>query len=263
MNLSIRPWAALAVALCVATSFAAAEEWGTLRGQFVVDGDVPAPAKLSVTKDANVCSLHPPINEEVIVGPDGGLANVVIYLTADDTPPIHSDYAATADASIELDNKNCAFSPHVALYRTGQKLLLKNSDSVGHNSNITCISNTSQNVLIPAGGEVDVSFSAGERLPMTVACNIHPWMKAYILIQDHPYMACTDKDGKFEIKNLPVGEHEFVFWHEKLRYLRGFKIGGGETSRKGRLDISVKPGDDPANDLGQVKVTAAQLTAAD
>ncbi len=76
-------------------------------------------------------------------------------------------------------------------------------------------------------------------------------------------MALTDKDGKFEIKNLPAGEHEFVFWHEKLRYLRGFKIGSGETDRKGRLEIDVKAGDDPANDLGQVKVTAAQLTVAD
>ena len=49
---------------------------------------------------------------------------------------------------------------------------------------------------------------------MPVVCNIHPWMKAYILSLDHPYMAVTGEDGTFEIKNMPAGQHEFQFWHE-------------------------------------------------
>ena len=60
---------------------------------------------------------------------------------------------------------------------------------------------------------------------------------------------------------LPVGKHEFQFWHEKLRYLRGFKIGGAETSRrKGRLEIDVKT---DKNDLGTIKVDAKLLTVVD
>ena len=41
-------------------------------------------------------------------------------------------------------------------------------------------------------------------------------MRAYWLIIDHPYAALTDKDGKFQIDNLPVGEHNFRIWHERI-----------------------------------------------
>ena len=95
---------------------------------------------------------------------------------------------------------------------------------------------------------------------MTVACNIHPWMKAYVLIQEHPYMALSGKDGIVEIKNVPAGKHEFIFWHEKLRYLRKMKIGDGSTSKKGRLKLTVKSGD--ANDLGEVHIPASKLLTA-
>ncbi len=237
---------------------AAAGDWGTIRGKFVVDGDVSAPAKLEVTKDTQVCTAHHPVNEEVVVGAGNGLANVVVYLYSRSTPEIHPDYQAQADNQVAIDNLHCAFAPHVATLWTSQTLLLKNSDSVGHNSNITCIYNDSKNVLIPAGGEVPVKFEEKEKLPVAVACNIHPWMKGYVLIQDHPYMAVTKADGTFEIKNVPAGKQQLVFWHEKLAYLRGVKIGDGETSRKGRLKLKVASGD---NDLGVVQIKAKDLAA--
>ena len=42
----------------------------------------------------------------------------------------------TASDEVVLDNKDCRFEPHVAVVRTSQKLALKNSDPVGHNSKI-------------------------------------------------------------------------------------------------------------------------------
>ena len=41
----------------------------------------------------------------------------------------------------------------------------------------------------------------------------------YWLIVDHPYAALTDKDGWFSIDNLPVGEHQFKIWHERVGYV--------------------------------------------
>ena len=48
---------------------------------------------------------------------------------------------------------------------------------------------------------------------------------------DHPYAALTDKDGKFQIDNLPVGEHNFRIWHERL----------GDINKK--YQVSVTAGD--------------------
>ena len=57
-------------------------------------------------------------------------------------------------------------------------------------------------------------------MPVKVACNIHPWMNAWLVVKDHPYMAVSDDNGKLEIKNLPAGEWSFQIWQEKAGYLR-------------------------------------------
>ena len=65
------------------------------------------------------------------------------------------------------------------------------------------------------------------------SCNIHPWMDAYVWVFDHPYVAVTDKDGNYEIKNVPVGSKVHVVgWHEKVEYLAPGKKGGDRTKRR-------------------------------
>ena len=44
-------------------------------------------------------------------------------------------------------------------------------------------------------------------------------MVAYWVILDHPYAAISDENGNFEIKDLPVGTHEFNVWQESAGYL--------------------------------------------
>ncbi len=50
-------------------------------------------------------------------------------------------------------------------------------------------------------------------------CNVHPWMKGYIAVFQHPYFAITGKDGTFELKNVPHGEFRIEAWHEKYGVL--------------------------------------------
>ena len=77
-------------------------------------------------------------------------------------------------------------------------------------------------------------------------------MNARVLIKDSPYMAVTDKDGKFAIKNLPVGEHTFQVWQEASGYVSSVSIDGKKTKwSKGRFDFTVQDGD---NDMGVIKV---------
>ena len=53
-------------------------------------------------------------------------------------------------------------------------------------------------------------------IPVTVKCNIHPWMTAYYFVMDHPYFAVTNEKGEFKIDGLPAGEYTLAAWHEEF-----------------------------------------------
>jgi len=244
-------------ALMLVVSAAPAADWGTLKGRFVISGDVAAPAALTVDKDVEVCGKHKLVNEEVVVADDKGVANVVVFVR-DKKVTVKPELAAAAkEAKPVLDNLNCRFEPHVLFVQAGQELVIKNSDPVGHNSNISTVKNPPSNNLIPAGGEVTATFGSDEAVPAQVTCNIHPWMKGWIVVRDNPYAAVSGPDGSFEIADLPAEELELQFWHEKAGYIGEMTIGGKkEKARRGRMKLEVKPGD---NDLGEIVLDAGMF----
>jgi hypothetical protein len=83
-------------------------------------------------------------------------------------------------------------------------------------------------------------------------------MRGYMLIQDHPYMAVSDKDGKFEIKNLPVGEWTFIVWQEGVGFLPRAQVNGKPQEwRRGRMTVKITDG--KTTELGQIIVDPAVL----
>jgi plastocyanin len=244
-----------AVAFTACPLVALAEEWGTLKGRFTFGGAVPASSELKADKDVEVCGKHKLLSEEMVVGADKGVANVVVFVR-DKSVKVHPDLAASKSEKVVLDNKDCRFEPHVAFVQTGQTLVLKNSDTVGHNSNVATIKNPPSNSLIPAGGESTVTFSNDEAIPAQVTCNIHPWMKSWLVVRPNPYAAVSKADGSFEIKNVPAGgELELQLWHEKAGYIGEVTIGGkAEKIAKGRKKVKVAAGD---NDLGEMVLNAS------
>jgi len=223
------------VVACIFAS-AAQAQWGDLEGQFLFDGAVPTPAKISVNKDVEVCAKHPLVDESLVVDKDSkGIKNVVIYVRSK-IDKVHPDYSKAAK-KVTYDNLHCRFEPHILVMQTTQTLELKNSDSVGHNANIQPILDTGHNPLLPPSASYDITFGREQRIPVPVSCNIHPWMKGYVLPRSNPYAVTTDKDGKFVIKNLPVGEHEFQIWQEKAGYLEA-----KSDWKRGRVKITIKAG---------------------
>jgi plastocyanin len=248
---SLAPAACFALAALISSLPAGASaEWGSLKGRFVLGGDMAAAAALTVDKDVEVCGKHKLLSEEVVVGDDKGLANVVVFVRDKKVKVKPELEAAAKEAKPVLDNLDCRFDPHVLFVQAGQELVIKNSDSVGHNSNIATVKNAPSNNLIPAGGQVTSKFTTDEAVPAQVTCNIHPWMKGWIVVRDNPYAAVSKADGSFEIADLPAGEVELQFWHEKAGYIGEMKIGGkDEKVSKGRKKVAIAAA---GTDLGEI-----------
>lgn len=254
--------ALIAVSFAVGTAQVQAQGWGNLKGKFVFDGSAKDPAKLAITKDAEVCGKHGLVDESLIVGKDGGIANVLVSLylaPGAKAPAIHESYESDAKAEVVLDNNKCRFEPHITLLRTTQTLVIKNSDPVGHNTKADLIKNKPFNDLIPAGGMLKKSpFGTEEILPMQVSCSIHPWMRAHLVIRKDPYMTVSAEDGTFEIKNIPAGKHNFRAWQESAGYIQKVSVKGkAESWAKGRFEVTIKNGED--FDLGEIKIPAASF----
>lgn len=245
---------------CTANRTASAEEWGDLTGTITIDAKVkvPAQANINVDKDREVCGKHNLKVESVIVNPENrGFADILVYVYArkGPKPPVHADYKETADAKVTLDNVGCRYEPRVTLLRTTQTLVIGNKDTIGHNTKIDTFKNPPINPIIPAGAEIEQKFPVAETRPSPVGCNIHPWMAATLLVQDHPYMTVTDKDGKFTIEKLPAGEWTFQFRHPMKGYITDVTVNNKtEEWKKGRTKLKIKSG---TNDLGNIVISAA------
>ncbi len=252
-------WATLIIALISAVTSAA--DWGSLKGRFVLNGPLPEQPKLQISKDVEFCGKYEPRSEKLMVHrEDRGIANVVVWL---DIKPgekvaIHPSYDEAATAQIKLANKGCRFDPHICVLRTGQTLLIDNPDQVDHNTAAGLDKNDPFNALTHAGKSSErPRFKQAERLPAQVQCSIHPWMTGWLVVKDHPYVAVTDEHGRFELKNLPTGEHTFVVWHEQPGYVQEVTRGAqSESWKRGKITIRVSAGE---TDFGEVRLTADAL----
>jgi len=249
---------ALSCMLSAAPLVAQAQEWATLKAKIVYDGPIPTRVKVDSSKDA-FCAKLDIVSEAMVVGKGGELANLALIMDPrkSKVDAIHPDLAEPSAEPVVLDNDGCIFKPHVFVARAGQTVKVKNSDQTGHNAKFDFFSNESRNDLIPVGGSIEFKLESAERASANpVECNIHPWMKSYIIVRDHPYVGVSGEDGVIEIKNLPAGEVTFRLWHENQDGAIDKGEVGGKAQKwsRGYMEVDLKPG---MNDLGTIKIPAA------
>lgn len=244
---------AAAIAAAFAVGFPGAgraDDWGTVKGQVTWGGkELPKPEKIAVDKDKEHClSKGDLFKEEFVVSKNGGVKNVFVWLQKGNDfkakLPIHPDLKTVKGKDIVIDQPCCKFEPHALAIRAGQKIIGKNSSPIAHNMKWAGgDENPGDNKLIPAGGKIEIVLEASKS-PVIVECNIHPWMRGWVRVFNHPYFAVTDADGKFEIKNAPAGKYNLVMWQEGVGWVNGGKTGQViEIPANGTVEVNgkVKP----------------------
>ena len=112
-----------------------------------------------------------------------------------------------------MDQRNYAFRPHVLALRSGDEVRFMNSDNANHNVHAIDSANAF-NLAGGAGVALTRRFrrpAAGR--PVAVGCDIHPWMKAWIYVFDHPWFAVTDATGAFRLDGVPPGKQVLGIHH--------------------------------------------------
>jgi hypothetical protein len=184
----------------------------TINGLVKFEGTPAKPPALQMSADPFCQSQHaaPVTDEEVVVGPAGELANVILWIkNAPSAPP--------PQTAALLDQKGCRYIPHVQAIQVNQPLQIRNDDNTLHNVHAMPSVNSQFNEGQPVQGMVSTKkFDKPEPAPFKVKCDVHGWMKSYMIVLPHPYHGVSAMNGAYTIPNLPPGNYTIVAWHEKF-----------------------------------------------
>ena len=204
---------------------------GTLKGHVKYDGKPPKKKKLRMDADPVCGSSHsgPVFSENFKMAEDGSMADALVYLV-----DVSYDGGVPSEPAV-LDQKGCIYIPHVFGMIAGQELLIKNSDATLHNIHSMPKVNKEFNFAMPkVVKEKKSTFAKSEPNPFYIKCDVHPWMKSWVLVSDHPYFAVTDASGNFSIEGIPSGTYDVICWQEKFgkkTLTSSVTIGDGETTK--------------------------------
>lgn len=180
---------------------------GTIAGTVKFAADPPPARQINVTKDLQVCGKEPIYNESLMVDQaTRGIKWAVVK--------VEGAKGKWSGKQATIDQRGCKFRPHVLVTPPG-KITVLNSDGVLHNFRTTSTKNAPLNRAQPGfRKQMDVELKQPEVVKVT--CDAHPWMAAWIVVSDHPYVAVTDEKGTFKIENVPPGSYTLEVWQETL-----------------------------------------------
>jgi hypothetical protein len=64
-----------------------------------------------------------------------------------------------------------------------------------------------------------------------IDCDLHTWMRAWVVVADHPFFVVTGPQGEFVLENVPPGKYTLKVWHETLGTVtRDVTVGDQDTT---------------------------------
>ena len=184
------------------------KDGGSVSGTVKFKGTAPAPKKLEVSKDKEVCGKTPKVDQSLVVN-NGNLANAVVTITDIKTGK------KIDTKKVTMDQKGCEYQPHVLAFPVGTTVEILNPDGILHNVHSYSKVNSPFNMAQPKFKKtLDVKIDKPEAIE--VKCDVHSWMQGWLVATPTPYVAVTDNSGNFKLTDVPAGTYTVEVWHEKL-----------------------------------------------
>jgi hypothetical protein len=185
----------------------------TITGLVKLEGTPPKMPAIQMSADPYCLSQHKggegAQDEEVVTGPAGELANVIVYVE-------NAPKTAPPGTPALLDQKGCKYIPHVQVVEVGQPLQIRNDDATLHNVHAMPEINSQFNEGQPIQGMISTKkLDKVEMKPFRIKCDVHGWMKSFMAVLPHGYHSVSQMNGTFSIGNLPPGTYKLIAWHEK------------------------------------------------
>jgi len=202
------------------------KDGGSISGTVKFAGAAPAPKKLDVSKDKEVCGKSGKTDQSLIVS-GGNLVNAVVSIT-----DIKTGKKIDTTKKVKLDQKECEYHPHVLAFPAGTTVEIQNPDGILHNVHSYSKVNPQFNIAQPKFKKtVDVKIEKPEAI--SVKCDVHGWMSGWLVATESPYVAVTDNSGSFKLTDVPAGSYTVEVWHETLGKT------GQKVTVKGKEDAKV------------------------
>ncbi|MGA2354667.1 MAG: carboxypeptidase-like regulatory domain-containing protein [Terriglobales bacterium] len=224
MKFLVRPLALIACFLVPVLSAAQSvyqvisfQDGGNIRGNVRWQGAMPHLVSSEINKDTQICDplgqKHRDL-ERLLIAPNGGVANTVVFLRN-----ISKGKAMDLPAARRfLNQKSCRYEPHILLVPEQATLTVRDSDPLLHTVQMS--GSADYNLPFIREGQ-EITRPMTREGVVSMRCNAgHVWMNGEMIVARHPYYAVTDQDGNFELTDIPPGDYEIVAWHE------GWKVVG-------------------------------------
>jgi len=196
-------------------------EFGSVQGVVTFRGEIP---RSQIADDAGLRRELLEVDRDT-----HGLRYVVAFLTplnATSNQAAAVSQGSPAKPRITVDQQDYAFLPRVVAVRQSEPVTFTNSDPANHNVRTSSAAAPNEfNVFTGASGKYEHRFVADpQHRPIQLGCDIHPWMRGWIYVFDHPHFAVTDKRGAFRIGSVPPGEYKLMLRQPDIRYTHEQKI---------------------------------------
>jgi plastocyanin len=183
---------------------------GTIKGNVRYAGAPVERKKLSVTIDQYLCGKEKEVGD-LVLSPNNGISNAVVSLQG--IPP-GSKAPGNPTARVKMDQRQCVFVPRVVVVPVGGTVEFLNSDRLLHNVKSGGNENPPFNRAQPHARSISIAFRSPELL--RVDCDLHSWMRGWVVVAEHPYYAVTGEEGEFVFEKVPPGKYTLQVWQETL-----------------------------------------------
>jgi plastocyanin len=180
----------------------------TIKGVVNFTGKAPEMKVPKKRKDAEVCKAKEVKYNAVLVD-KGKLADVFVRISNDG---VKGDYKPPSAHAL-VSQIDCMYSPRIMGVVAGQTIDIKNGDATLHNVHSYKGAETMFNTPQPKGSPILSKEMPDEPKIVKLACDVHPWMRGFVIVTAHPFFAVSGADGTFAIQNVPAGDYTIEAWH--------------------------------------------------